>query len=228
MTRCTNGTDGLVGICGEASACYLPQPTIPAEGVLKKRYCHPSTHTFLLAHMPVKRYLSRYPATVAASLIVHHGISLVGCRSLHACSTGANADLFRLVDLPPTRCLLIIALFAPLDSPRFFGLPSTLSPTRASITTSACFTLLTSPCLAACDYQTLFDCSLRRASGHYTLINYLPSITHSACVFASIKTSLIRPSARRASSQPALAALQTESSRPFSALSSLHFLSAAL
>jgi hypothetical protein len=32
MTRCTNGTDGLVGMCGEASACYLPQPSIPTEG----------------------------------------------------------------------------------------------------------------------------------------------------------------------------------------------------
>jgi hypothetical protein len=166
----------LVGMCGEASACYPPQPSIPAEGCWRSGTASlPSTHTFRLAHMPVKRYQSRYPAMVAASLIVHHSISLVGCRSLHACSTGANADLLRLVDLPPTRCLLIIALFAPLDSPRFFGLPSTLSPTRASITTSACFTLSTSPCLAACDYQTLVDSSLRRASGSYITCHPSPT-----------------------------------------------------
>jgi hypothetical protein len=69
-------------MCGEASACYL------STAIEEQSYHHPPTHTFRLAHMPVKRYLSRYPAMVAASLIVHHSISLVGCRSVHACMHG--------------------------------------------------------------------------------------------------------------------------------------------
>jgi len=98
--------------------------------------------------------------------------------------------------------------------PRLFGLRSTLSPSRTGITTSACFTL-SSSFVSCC----LFPPSTRRASGHCTLAIYrLPSlVTHSltAHAFSSIKTRLIRPSARRASSQPALAPLQTQSSPVF-------------
>ena len=152
----------------------------------------------------------------------------MGCLlSLHACTWGLMQA--PSPSSPPTtdEMHLIIALFAPLDSPDFFGLPSTLSPSRTSITTSACFTLPTSSCLAACNcYQLLFDRPLaaRRATAHSPSTDCHHSPT--AHAFSSIKTRLIRPSARRASSQPALAALQTESS-PVFCLLTLDFLSPA-
>ena len=52
--------------------------------------------------------------------------------------------------MPLDNCLVRAVGF-----PRLFGLPSTFKPARASITTSACFTLSTSPCLAACDYISI-------------------------------------------------------------------------
>jgi hypothetical protein len=96
--------------------------------------------------------------------------------------------------MPLDNCLVRAVGF-----PRLFGLPSTFKPARASITTSACFTLLTSPCLAACDYllhinpsQTTVPFAARRATARSLPHYLLPSLTAHAS--SSIKTSLIRPS----------------------------------
>jgi hypothetical protein len=144
-------------------------------------FYHSTTHTFRLLHMRVKRYLSRYPALVAASLIVYGSMSLVGCLPVAPCMhTGANASSFAYQPSHRPNALNNCLVRA-VGFPRLFGLRSTLSPSRTtSITTSACFTLPTSSCLAACDYilSNPLGPSIRRASGHCTLTTCLLPSSH--------------------------------------------------
>jgi hypothetical protein len=153
----------------------------------------------------------------------------VGCLlSLHACTRGLMQA--PSPSSPPTtdEMHLIIALFAPLDSPDFLGFHQHCHPAAPASPHQHVSLCRLVRVFAACNcYQLLFDrpVAARRATAHSppsTGGHHSPT----AHAFSSIKTRLIRPSARRASSQPALAALQTESS-PVFCLLTLDFLSPA-
>ena len=140
--------------------------------------------------------------------------------SLHACTRGLMQA--PSPSSPPTvQMHLIIALFAPLDSPDFLGFDQHCHPAAPPASphqhVSLCRLVpsFVSCCLRLHTIKSPSTIHSPRVGPLHT--HHLPAAIQSPTAHASssIKTRLIRPSARRASSQPALAALQTESSPVF-------------